>query len=145
MPRLELFPFRYRNPVTGGWVRARYVATREEIAKGNAEWEIIGSPEIRDVDSHARYFSPWGVSAHTEVMHMSEPAPKINPHLDQPPGTDAAERFLVTRYLSRASVELPAKTEHCRRSAIRWRERDGVRHRRRSVTRLAKGGGLWRA
>ena len=45
MPRLELFPFRYRNPVTGKWVRARYVASREEIAKGNAEWEIIGPPE----------------------------------------------------------------------------------------------------
>ena len=45
MPRLELFPFRFRNRITGKWVRARYVATREEIAKGNAEWEIIGPPE----------------------------------------------------------------------------------------------------
>jgi hypothetical protein len=36
-PQLELFPFRYRNPVTGTWVRARYLATREEFAKGNAE------------------------------------------------------------------------------------------------------------
>ena len=54
MPRLELFPFRYRNTVTGKWVRARYVATREEIAKRNAEWEIIGPAEIRDVDPDAR-------------------------------------------------------------------------------------------
>ena len=37
-PRLELFAFRSRNRITGKWVRARYVATREEIAKGNAEW-----------------------------------------------------------------------------------------------------------
>jgi hypothetical protein len=36
-PRLGLFSFRYRNTVTSKWVRARYVATREEIAKGKAE------------------------------------------------------------------------------------------------------------
>ena len=29
VPRLELFPFRYRNQVTGKWVRARYVASPE--------------------------------------------------------------------------------------------------------------------
>ena len=64
MPRLELFPFRYRNPVTGKWVRARYVATREEIAKGNTEWEIVRPPEIRDVDLHARYFTPFRLTPH---------------------------------------------------------------------------------
>ena len=47
---LELYPFRYRDTPTGKWVRARYMATREEITKANAEWEIIGPPEIRDVD-----------------------------------------------------------------------------------------------
>jgi hypothetical protein len=31
-PRLELFAFRYRQHLTGKWIRARYVATREEIA-----------------------------------------------------------------------------------------------------------------
>ena len=30
-PRLELFPFRYRDPRTGKWVRARYRAERHEI------------------------------------------------------------------------------------------------------------------
>jgi hypothetical protein len=49
MPRLELFPFRYRDRLTGKWVKARYVAERHEIAARYAEWEIIGSPEIRDV------------------------------------------------------------------------------------------------
>ena len=34
MPRLELFLFRHQNPVTGKWMRARYLATREEIEKG---------------------------------------------------------------------------------------------------------------
>ena len=44
MPRLELFPFRYRDRLTGKWVRARYVAERHEIARRYAEWEIIGPP-----------------------------------------------------------------------------------------------------
>jgi len=56
MPRLELFPFRYRNTVTGKWAKARYVAERHEIAARYAEWEIIGPPEIRDVDSECALF-----------------------------------------------------------------------------------------
>ena len=58
MPRLELFPFRYRDPRTGKWVRARYVAELHEIAARYAEWEIIRPAEIRDVDPEARYFDP---------------------------------------------------------------------------------------
>jgi len=33
MPRLELYAFRYRDPRSGKWVGARYVATSEEIAE----------------------------------------------------------------------------------------------------------------
>jgi hypothetical protein len=57
-PRLELFAFRYRDPRTGKWIRARYVAELHEIAARHAEFEIIGPAEIRDVDSDARYFTP---------------------------------------------------------------------------------------
>ena len=57
-PRLELFPFRYCDPRTGKWIRARYVAELHEIKARYAEWEIIGSPEIRDVDPAACYFTP---------------------------------------------------------------------------------------
>ena len=39
---LELFPFRYRDARTGGWVNARCKGTSEEIATRHAEWEIIG-------------------------------------------------------------------------------------------------------
>ena len=42
MPHLELFPFRYRDPITGKWVRAGYRAERHEIAARYAEWEITG-------------------------------------------------------------------------------------------------------
>jgi len=70
MPRLELFRFRYRDRVTGKWVKARYVAERHEIAARYTEWEVIGPPEIRDVDPHARYFTPWKVVPHAELMRM---------------------------------------------------------------------------
>ncbi|HUH91605.1 MAG TPA: hypothetical protein VL742_00475 [Casimicrobiaceae bacterium] len=30
MPVLELYPFRFRDPLTGKWIRARYVAELHE-------------------------------------------------------------------------------------------------------------------
>jgi hypothetical protein len=59
MPRLELFPFRFRDPLTKRWVRARYVAELHEIAARYAEYEVLGPPEIRDVNPDVRYFTPW--------------------------------------------------------------------------------------
>jgi hypothetical protein len=56
-PRIELFPLRYRDPLTGKRLRARYVAEGHEIAVRYAEWEIIGAPEIRTRVGAA--FSPW--------------------------------------------------------------------------------------
>jgi hypothetical protein len=35
--RLELFPFRYRDPLTGKWATARYVAERQDIAARHTE------------------------------------------------------------------------------------------------------------
>jgi hypothetical protein len=49
MRRLELYPFRFRDPLTRKWVRARYVAELHVIKQRYAEWEIIGEPEIREV------------------------------------------------------------------------------------------------
>ena len=57
-PALNSSPFRYPNPLTGKWVKSRYVAERHEIATRFAEWEIIGPREIREVDPDARYFTP---------------------------------------------------------------------------------------
>ena len=54
---LVLFPFRFRDPVTHQWVRARYVAEREVIASRYAEWEITGPPEVRRPVGGS--FSPW--------------------------------------------------------------------------------------
>ena len=43
----SLYPLWFRDPVSGKWVRARYVAERSVIAERYREWEIIGPPEIR--------------------------------------------------------------------------------------------------
>ncbi|HJU21836.1 MAG TPA: hypothetical protein VJ891_04945 [Casimicrobiaceae bacterium] len=103
MRRLLLYPFRYRSEVTGKWAKARYVAEMHEIERRHAPgtWEIIGPPEIRDVDPDARYFNPHRLTAAAELAWRSEAQPQINPHLDQPPAIDALERFLVALFLRR--------------------------------------------
>lgn len=67
--RLELFPFRYRDHVTGKWVRARYRAERYGIAKRYAEFEIIGPAEIRGVDPEAKRFTPRAAGASAPPNH----------------------------------------------------------------------------
>jgi len=103
--RLELFPFRYRDPRTGKWVRARYRAERQEIAARYAEYEIVGQAEIREIDPDERRFCP----------HSAEPAPRpcsesaldirARPRPDVPaldPGSlCASERFLLLVFLRR--------------------------------------------
>jgi hypothetical protein len=54
---LTLYPFRFRDPVSGKWVRARYKAERRVIVARYVEWEIIGPGEIRAAAGAA--FSPW--------------------------------------------------------------------------------------
>jgi hypothetical protein len=54
---LTLYPFRFRDALTGKWVRARYLAERGEIAARYGEWEITGVPEIRTLAGAA--FTPW--------------------------------------------------------------------------------------
>jgi hypothetical protein len=94
-PRLELFPFRYRDPRTGKWTRARYVATREQIADRHAEWEITGEAEIRDVDPNARAFSPFKTMMDAELRRYSERPPELQPEID------AVEAFLLAVFLRR--------------------------------------------
>jgi hypothetical protein len=95
----ELYPFRYRDSLTGRWVKARYKATPEEIAARHVEWEITGPAEIRSPIGGA--FNPYRVIPHAEVKRLEEPAPQINPHLERPPAIDAAECFLIALFLRR--------------------------------------------
>ena len=95
MAPIELFPFRFRDRVTGKWVRARYVATREEIAARYAEWEIIGAPDIRG-DEPARMFGldQTGGTGAVSLLRSDEP-----PELE--PAINAAERLLLCLFLRR--------------------------------------------
>jgi hypothetical protein len=110
MPLL-LYSFRYRDARTSKWVRARYVATLEEIKSRYGEWEIIGAPEIRDTAGAA--FSP---HAHLppeepppdddEPVHEppdNEPPdpPVEEPPPDMQPKMDGLECFLVVLFLRR--------------------------------------------
>jgi len=95
MPRLELFPFRYRDPRTGKWVRARHRAERHEIAERYGEWEIIAPAEIRDVDEDTRYFTPHRSPLDAELRRYSERPPELRPAID------AVEAFLLAVFLRR--------------------------------------------
>jgi hypothetical protein len=86
---IELYPFRYRDPLTRKWVRARYLAERHEIAARYAEWEITGPPEIR-ADSSDGYFSPF----------RNERQP-LATNVDQDPNPDSDGRRLVLLFLRR--------------------------------------------
>ena len=44
---LILLPFRFRDTLSGKWVRAPHKAERDVIATRYAEWEIVGPAEIR--------------------------------------------------------------------------------------------------
>ena len=94
-PSLELFPFRYHDPRTGKWVRARYRAERDEIAARYAEWEIIGPAEIRDVDPDARALTPHQSPLDAELRRYIERPPELQPVID------AAEAFLLAVFLRR--------------------------------------------
>lgn len=96
---LELYPFRYRDPLTGRWINARYKATGEEIAARHGEWEITGPAEVRSpIDGP---FKPYRVARDDELTRLEELAPQISPHLDRPPAVDAAECSLIALFLRR--------------------------------------------
>jgi hypothetical protein len=82
---LLLYPFRFVDPVTGKWVRARYVAELHEIAALYERWEINGGPEIRS--RAAVMFSPSSKLAPRAHLPVEEP-PENEPPENEPPETD---------------------------------------------------------
>src|SRR5690242_4481615 len=95
MGRRELHPFRYKDPITGKWVRARYRATLADIAARYATWEVTGPPSVMPGTSIG--FDPYRkVVPHAEWTRITEPAPDLAPALD-----DACERALVQIFLRR--------------------------------------------
>jgi hypothetical protein len=60
VPTLELCPFRFRDPLTGKWVRARHKMQVPELQRAYAEWDITGAPEVRHVtETSAQPFNPF--------------------------------------------------------------------------------------
>jgi hypothetical protein len=91
----ELYPFRYKHPVTGKWVRARYRAALETIAARYATWELTGAPSVPA--RTAGGFNPYRhVTPHTEVARMSEPPLQMDPCVGE-----GLERALVCAFLRR--------------------------------------------
>jgi hypothetical protein len=46
---IYLYPFKFRDSLTGKWIRARYVAEMHELEARYREFEIIGPPEVREI------------------------------------------------------------------------------------------------
>lgn len=91
----ELYPFRYKDPVTGKWVRARYRARLADIAARYATWEVTGPASVPAGNSIG--FDPYRkVVSHAELTRIAEPALEIEPGF-----TDALERTLVRVFLRR--------------------------------------------
>lgn len=102
MGRVELFPFRFRDFVTGKWIRARYRAERHEIERRYVEYEIIGPPEIRDGDPDAPRFTPHAEpSSGEDGQRVRTGTPELQPHLARPPAIDLTEIGLLQLFLRR--------------------------------------------
>lgn len=60
MPTLQLYPFRFRDSLSGKWVCARHKMQVPELQRHYSEWEITGAPEILHVTAVAtERFSPF--------------------------------------------------------------------------------------
>jgi hypothetical protein len=58
MPRLLLYAFRYKSPVTGKWVKARYCAELQEIRHDHPEHELLDA-EVREPRDQWASFKPY--------------------------------------------------------------------------------------
>jgi hypothetical protein len=94
---LKLYPFKYRDAVSGIWTRARYKATLEDIRQRYAEWIIDGEPEIRGYIPAAS-FNPYTAP---RAKQRGEPSAIMQPQRERPPTMDAIETVMVSVYLRR--------------------------------------------
>lgn len=96
--RRELYPFRYKDPITGKWVRARYRATLADIAARYATWEVTGPAVVTPGATIG--FDPYRkVVPHAEWTRITEPAPDMEPALDDP-DERALLRIFLRRYVT---------------------------------------------
>jgi hypothetical protein len=86
---LELSPFRFRDPASGKWLRARYVATLADVSSRYREWEIIGPTEIRG-DEPAKMLTP-----HRPMVEVADVSADVAQTID------SIERDLLRVFLRR--------------------------------------------
>ena len=91
----RLYPFRFRDPVTGKWVRARYRATPDDIARRYVEARIDGVG-----------VAPANVSTGFDPFRAAAARAPHDPRADAPleletDVADALERALVATFLRR--------------------------------------------
>jgi hypothetical protein len=124
----ELYPFRYKDPVTGKWVRARYRAALETIAARYGTWELTGAPSVPARIGNG--YNPYRhIVPHTELARMSEPPLQMDPCV-----ADGLERALVCTFLRRYVT-------YCARRG-RYAEMDGAaRLLRRTFPTFGRAGG----
>jgi hypothetical protein len=101
-PLLKLYPFKYRDPISGVWTKARYKATPEDIRVRYAEWMIDGEPEIRG-HIPAVGFNPYTAPQPSRVLHPPAATSNVElqPQRVKPPAIDGVEAFLVAYFLRR--------------------------------------------
>jgi len=98
-PLLRLYPFKYRDPISGTWIKARYKATLEDIRARHADWMIAGEPEVRgNVPSVG--FNPHARWTDGAVTVPPGPPVELQPQRADPP-LDSLEVFLVATFLRR--------------------------------------------
>jgi hypothetical protein len=104
-----MYAFRFVEPWSGQWVRARYRAEIHVIMDRYRQWEIVGRPEIH-TRTDAAMFSPSSKlppRAHLPIEEPpDDPSPEKPPDDDHPveeppPIEDQLERFLVLVFLRR--------------------------------------------
>jgi hypothetical protein len=73
MPILQLYPFRFRDPLTGKWVRAHHKMQVPELQRHYSDWEITGAPQVRHATTaSAQPFNDFATRspAHAIVAHI---------------------------------------------------------------------------
>ena len=117
---LLLYPFRHRDPRTGKWARARYVAELHKIAERYSEWEITGPAEIRSGPGVA-LVSPSSMLAPRDHLPIEEPPeepppekpPDDVPPVEEPPPIEDATRRQDLLRIALPTARRIASRERC--------------------------------
>ena len=96
----QLYAFRYRDPQTGRWVRARRRATIEQIRERYVEWELVGRIDVRGRASD-RWQPLVASRSRQRRVEFSERGLQLHPQRAHPAAIDSTEAFLLGLFLGR--------------------------------------------